>query len=106
MKILIRILPSANKQNGLSFGQAILKREEALMLMGVLASFAKILFRFLVEGFLAAKRAEVVGLAFVFGLASGSRGVNVHSADGIMYCSCHRLSPFVGFDYHINRPLH
>lgn len=61
------------------------------MLVDVFVSFSEILFRFLVEGFLAPKRAEVIGLAFVLGCASGGRAVNIHSANGIMYCSCHRF---------------
>jgi hypothetical protein len=60
-----------------------------LVMVYVFVGFSQILLGFLVEGFLATKRTEVVSLAFILGLASGCRGVNVHTADGIMYCSCH-----------------
>ena len=73
--------------------QAVVKGR--LVLMRVFASFAKIFFRLLIESLLAAERTEVVGLSLVFGLASGSRRVNIHVADGVMYGSCHLLSPFV-----------
>jgi len=51
----------------------------------------EVFFRFLVESLLATERAEVVSLAVVLGRAGGSRGINVHAADGIMYGRCHRL---------------
>jgi len=72
----------------------------------VFVRFSKILLRFLVEGFLTTERAKIISLPFILRCASSGCGVNIHAANGIMYCSCHRLSPFVGFDYHVNRPLH
>ncbi len=65
-----------------------------LVMMSVLVCLAKILLRVLVESFLAAERTEVIGLSVVFRCASGGDWINVHAADGIVYCSCHRLSPF------------
>jgi len=62
-----------------------------LMVVFVLIGFAKILLRLLVEGLLTTERAKVIGLSFVLGCASGGRGINVHVADGIMYCSRHRF---------------
>jgi len=58
----------------------------------MLVLFAEILLGFLVEGFLAPERAEIIGLCFILGCASGGRGINVHAADGIMHCGCHELS--------------
>ena len=66
-----------------------------LMLVGVFVRFANILLRFLVEGFLTSERTEVIGLAFIFGLASGGRGIDVHAANGIVHSCCHRLSPSI-----------
>ncbi len=66
-----------------------------LMLVGVFAGFANILLRFLIKGFLATERTEVVGLALILGLASGGRGIDVHAANGIVHSCCHRLSPSI-----------
>lgn len=65
-----------------------------LMLMRVFISFAEILFGFLVKRLLAAKRAKVVGLPFVFGCAGSGGGVNIHMADGVMHSSCHKQVSF------------
>jgi hypothetical protein len=73
--------------------QAVVKGR--LAMMNVFVCFTEILLRVLVESLLAAQRTEVISLFFVFGLASGGCWVNVHTADGIVYCSCHRLSPFI-----------
>ena len=51
--------------------------------------FAEILLRIFIEGFLASRRAEVIGLSFVFGRSSRGCGVNVHVADGVMYGIVH-----------------
>ena len=51
--------------------------------------FAEILLRILIEGFLASRRAEVIGLSLVFGRSSRGGGVNVHVADGVMYGIVH-----------------
>ena len=58
-------------------------------------ALAEILLRLFIEGLLATQRAEIIGLAFILGCASRSGRINVHAADGIMYCSCHRFSPFL-----------
>ena len=63
-----------------------------LMMVCVLVGFAEIFLGVLVEGFLAAERAEVVGLPVVLGCASGGGRVNIHAADGIMYGCCHSCS--------------
>ena len=61
-----------------------------LMLMNVMA-LANILLGLFVEGFFAAKRAEVICLSVVRGLAGRGRWVNVHAADRILDCSCHTI---------------
>jgi hypothetical protein len=57
-----------------------------------------ILPRLLIEGFLAARCAEVVNLALIIRFASGGLGVNVHATNGVFY---HVLSPLLvnGFSY-------
>ena len=74
------------------------------VLVLMLVFFTEILFGFLVEGLLAAERTEVIGLTVVFGCACGGGGINVHVADGVMYGSCHTLSPFGDQDLHRIRP--
>jgi hypothetical protein len=75
------------------FEQAIIR---GLVLM--LVFFADILLRLFVEGLLAAERAEVIRLAFVFGLASCGCRVNVHSAHGI-FDSCDHSFLLFFFNY-------
>ena len=75
------------------------------MVMLVFVRFANVFFRVLVEGFLAAKGTEVVGLSLILGRAGGGGGVNIHVANRVVYSSCHKLSPFVWFNYLINRLL-
>ena len=70
----------------------------------MLVLFAEIFLRALIEGRLAAKRAEVISLPLVFGCASRCGRVNIHMADGVMYGSCHTLSPFGDQDFHMLRP--
>lgn len=65
------------------------------MLVCVFVGFAEIFLRLFIESLLATERTEVKSLPVVLGCASGSCGVNIHSADGIMYSSCHLLSPYV-----------
>jgi hypothetical protein len=82
--------------------QAIVKGR--LVMMSVFVGFAEIFLRILVEGLLATERAEVISLPFVFGCASRCGRVNIHMADGVMYGSCHTLSPFGDQDFHMLRP--
>ena len=79
------------------------EKKNGLVMMSVFVSFAQIFLRLFVKRLLAAKRTEVIGLSIVFRRTSCGRGVYVHVADGIVYSSCHRLSPFVRYDYHIYR---
>jgi hypothetical protein len=53
---------------------------------------------FLIEGFLAARCAEVVSLTLIIRFASGSLGVNLHATNGVFY---HMFSPVLvnGFSY-------
>lgn len=60
-------------------------------MLRVFIGFAEIFLRFLVEGLFTTKRAEVIRLPFILGCACSGCGINVHTADGIMYCSCHRF---------------
>lgn len=46
------------------------EKRNDLMMVCVFVGFTKILLRFLVEGLLTTKRAEIIGLSFVFGRAS------------------------------------
>ena len=65
----IGIIAYRNKQSGLSKTQATLQKEERTNLVMVLVFTARstyILFGLLIKGFLAAQRAKVVGLSFVF----------------------------------------
>lgn len=55
----------------------------------VFVGVTKIFFRVRIKRLLTAGRTEIIGLPLVLGCASGGGGVNVHSANGIMYCSCH-----------------
>jgi hypothetical protein len=48
--------------------------------------------RLLIEGFLAARCAEVVSLTLIIRFASGSLGVNVHVTNGVFY---HVFSPLL-----------
>ena len=59
------------------------------MLVLVFVGLADILLGPLVERLLAAHGAEVVGLSFILRRAGCSRGVDIHAADGIMYCVSH-----------------
>jgi hypothetical protein len=68
-------------------------RADGLVMMFVF--FAEILIWFLIESFLAPERTEVIGLAFILGFSCGTGGVDIHSADGIMYRGYHKLSPFI-----------
>jgi len=106
MRVSTNILPTEiNKLTRLLGGSACLKMERSdLMMVGVFVGFSEILLGFLVEGLLATERAEIIGLAFIFRCASGCGGVDVHSADGIVYCCCHRFYLLL-LDYHINRHL-
>ena len=61
----------------------------------VFVGLAKILLRFFIKK--TSPNRTVIGLAFVFGSAGRSCGVNIHSWNGVMYC-CHKLSPFVIYD--------
>jgi hypothetical protein len=62
-----------------------------------------ILAGFLVEGFLTARRAEVIGFALVFGLASGGLGVNIHAANGVFF---HKFSPLVANRLVVTNPVY
>ena len=62
----------------------------------VFVRFAEVLLKFFVKGFLAPERAEVVGLSFILGCASGGCGVNIHSAGEIF--NSHRFQPFLDRD--------
>jgi hypothetical protein len=72
--------------------------------MVVVSVFVTVVFSFdilpwlLIEGFLAARCAEVVSLALKFRFASGSLGVNLHATNGVFY---HVFSPLLktGFSY-------
>lgn len=70
------------------------------------ATLTDILFWIFIEGLLAARRAEVIGLSFVLRRTSRGLGVNVHSTNGIMHCICHTTLSF-HYDLIIllNRPL-
>ena len=57
------------------------------MLVCVFVGFAEIFLRLFIKRLLTTKRAEVIGLSFVFGRASGGRGVNVHMTNRIVYGS-------------------
>ena len=57
-----------------------------------------ILLGVLIKGLFAARRAEVIGLSFIFRLSGRGRGVNVHATYGIFNCSCHKLVSF-SFNY-------
>ena len=58
----------------------------------VFVSLAELLFRFFVEGLLAAERAEVISLAFILRFAGGGGGIDIHAAYGVVYCICHSCS--------------
>ena len=45
---------------------------------------AEIFLRIFIEGSLTTRRAEVIGLSFIFGCSGGSRGVNIHAADRVV----------------------
>jgi hypothetical protein len=66
--------------------------------MVVVSVFVTVAFSFdilpwlLIEGFLAARCAEVVGLTLILGLASSSLRVNLHATNGIFY---HVFSPLL-----------
>jgi hypothetical protein len=72
--------------------------------MVVVSVFVTVAFSFdilswlLIEGFLAARCAEVVSLTLKFRFASGSLGVNFHATNGVFY---HVFSPLLktGFSY-------
>ena len=63
--------------------------------MLVFSGIAEIFLVVLIEGSLAARRAEVIGLSFVFRGASGSGGINIHVADGVMNNGCHKWVSFI-----------
>lgn len=54
--------------------------------------FAKILLGVFIKRLFTSERAEIISLSFVFRCASRGCGVNVHTADGVMYCVCHSFS--------------
>src|SRR5574338_274449 len=63
--------------------------ERRILVVVLVSSVADILFRIFIKGLLTARRAEVIGLSFIFRLSGRGRGVNVHATYGIFYCSCH-----------------
>ena len=67
------------------------------MFVRVFVTLTKILFRVFIEGRLASRRAEVIGLSFIFGCSCDGGGVNIHVANGIMYGISHGKFPFVGW---------
>ncbi len=73
-----------------------------LMMMRVFLGFAKIFLGVGVKRLLAAERAEIIGLSLVFGCTGSGGGIDIHVADWIMYCGCHRLSPFGNYDCPFN----
>lgn len=75
------------------------------MVMSVFIGLGEILFRLLVEGFLAAERAEVVSLPVVLGLACRGCGIDIHVADGVMHSGCHKSVSFSGIIMHLKDNL-
>lgn len=64
-------------------------------MVNVLVGLAEVLFRLLVEGFLATERTEVVGLTVVLGLARRGLGRDIHVTDGVFEGLSHTQSPFI-----------
>jgi hypothetical protein len=67
-----------------------------MVMAAMLLRLANIFFGIGVEGFLAARGTEVICLAFVLGLAGGSRGIDVHTTNGVFKHRFHLLSISIG----------
>ncbi len=63
--------------------------ERKWLVMVRLFAAPQVFLRVLVEGFLTAKAAKIVGLALVLRLAARGGGVDVHTAYGISNSICH-----------------
>ena len=55
----------------------------------VFIRITEIFLRILIEGFLAARRAKVIGVSIVFRGPGSCGRIDVHVANGVMYSSCH-----------------
>lgn len=74
------------------------------MMVGVFVGFSKILLGFLVKGFLATERAEIIRLPLVFGYTGSGGGIDIHVANGIVYSGSHKRVSF-SLNYAIKRQL-
>lgn len=80
-------------------------KKRGLVLMLLLIHISQILLGIFIKGSLTARRAEIIGLPFIFGSTRRSGRVNIHVTDGIVDSGCHISSSFVERDYRSFRTI-